>query len=106
VAQGTLVVILALYILDMCLWIIDVRNVVTELDFTLISNSTDSLDTKHSRSGKSQLRLALVEDVLYAYMVCNIFSLSCVRFIYSSAYVGLTGGCDHVLACLCILACR
>jgi hypothetical protein len=105
VAQGTLVVILVLYILDMCLWIIDVRNVVTELDITLISNSTESLDTKNSRSGQSQLRLALVEDVLYAYMVFNIFSSSCVRSIYSNTYIGITGRRDYVLACLCILEC-
>lgn len=65
-----LFIILALYIMRLTLWIIDIHNVVTELDITLLSSrSPESLDERYARMSKMQLRLGLVEDVLYAYMV-------------------------------------
>lgn len=51
------------------LWIIDVRNVITEVRLTLLSPSNDTLDNLYAGAVTDILRLASVEDVLYAYMV-------------------------------------
>ena len=59
----------ALYILAISLWIIDVRNVITEVRLTLLSNSGDSLDDLYGVALTSVLRLVSVQDVLYAFMV-------------------------------------
>jgi hypothetical protein len=69
-----LFIILALYIMRLTLWIIDIYNVVNVLNVTLLSSySSDSLAERYARTSQTQLRLGLVEDVLYAYMVCIFF---------------------------------
>jgi len=67
-ARATLAVVLVMYLIDFSLWIMDVRNVISELNLTLISNSTDTLDVRYAAAGNSILRISLVEDVLYSYM--------------------------------------
>lgn len=59
----------SLYILAVSLWIIDVRNVITEVRLTLLSNFDDSLEDLYGVALTSVLRLVSVQDVLYAFMV-------------------------------------
>lgn len=58
-----------MYGLALALWMIDIHNVITEIQMTLLSTSTDSLDDIYFAAVSRILRLASVEDVLYAYMV-------------------------------------
>ncbi|KAI0346161.1 hypothetical protein BDW22DRAFT_723975 [Trametopsis cervina] len=68
ISKFMLAAIVILWMLDFILWVIDVHNVVVEMDMTLISNSTDSLEDRYAASGDTTLRLALVEAVIYSYM--------------------------------------
>ncbi|KAI0683884.1 hypothetical protein BC835DRAFT_1294818 [Cytidiella melzeri] len=61
-------VVLLMYLMNTTLWILDVRNIVGELDTTLISSSSDTLDQRYAKSGEAGLRLSLVIDVFYAFM--------------------------------------
>ena len=58
-----------MYGLALALWMIDIHNVITEIQMTLLSTSTDSLDDIYFAAVSKVLRLLSVEDVLYAYMV-------------------------------------
>ncbi|KAI0344504.1 hypothetical protein BDW22DRAFT_1427203 [Trametopsis cervina] len=71
ISRATLAIVLALYIMDLSLWIIDVHNVVVEVDNSFVRALTPggTLADRHAQAGKTQLRLGLVEDVVYAYMV-------------------------------------
>ncbi len=51
------------------LWMIDIHNVIIEIQLTLLSTTADSLDDAYGVAVSQVLRLASVEDVLYAYMV-------------------------------------
>lgn len=59
-----------MYILALSLWIIDVRNIIAEINLTLLSTSTDSLDDIYSVAVSDVLRLTSYETFLYAYLVC------------------------------------
>lgn len=75
-----LAIVLALFVMDIALWIIDIHDAVTELDITLISISSESLSERYQRSQQATGRFALVEDTLYAYMVgCLTFRIANVR---------------------------
>ncbi|KAI0688121.1 hypothetical protein BC835DRAFT_1308905 [Cytidiella melzeri] len=72
---STLAVVLIMYAMDVVLWIIDVRNIVVEIDFTLIrglplssSGASGSLDERHANAENEILKLSIVEDVLYSFM--------------------------------------
>ena len=58
-----------MFVLRTALWVIDIRNVVVELQITLLSDSDDSLETKYDASTAAIVKLASVEPLLYAYMV-------------------------------------
>lgn len=66
-----------MYILALALWIIDIRNTVTEPRLTLLSTSTDSLADRYSAAISNVLRLAAVEDLLYNYMVSVHLLIEC-----------------------------
>lgn len=70
VALYTWLAIAAMYILALALWLIDVRNVVAELNLTLLSTSTDTLDDIYFAALSDILQLASYQTFLYAYMVC------------------------------------
>ncbi|KAI0681973.1 hypothetical protein BC835DRAFT_1300986, partial [Cytidiella melzeri] len=67
--RGLHAIVLVMYAMDLVLWIIDVRNIVVELDLTLIRGGSMSLDDRYASSSSEVLRLSIVEDVLYSYMV-------------------------------------
>lgn len=96
-----------MYGLALSLWMIDIHNVVTEIQTTLLSPvaaSTGSLANAYSIAMSKILRLSSVEDVLYAYMV------GCLCILPSPH--GLTHNVDqywrrnHHLACLRVLVKR
>lgn len=56
---------------------IDIHNVVSEVENTLLSSSnTTLLSDLYDTASDKVLRLAAVEDVLYAYLVCQFPRLS------------------------------
>jgi hypothetical protein len=71
VSLYTWLAVLSMFILALALWIIDIHNVVTELNMTILSSSIDSLDDRYSAAVTNILRLASIEDLLYSYMVGN-----------------------------------
>lgn len=66
----TWMAIIAMYILALSLWLIDVRNIIAEINLTLLSTSSGSLDDTYSVAVSDVLRLASYETFLYAYLVC------------------------------------
>ncbi|KAI0750608.1 hypothetical protein BC629DRAFT_1739468 [Irpex lacteus] len=63
------ILVALMYFMDITLWVIDVRNVVAELDTTLVdTHRTDTLDERYNKSNNSVLKLSLAVDVLYAFM--------------------------------------
>ncbi|EPT05928.1 hypothetical protein FOMPIDRAFT_1026808 [Fomitopsis schrenkii] len=67
----TCLAVFIMYGLALSLWMIDIHNVVTEIQTTLLSPvaaSTGSLANAYSIAMSKILRLSSVEDVLYAYM--------------------------------------
>lgn len=69
-ARRIFVAVFVMFGLAVSLWIIDLHNVIVEIQRTLLSDSTDSLQDIYSSALNEVLRLASVEDVLYSYMVC------------------------------------
>lgn len=67
----TCLAVFIMYGLALSLWMIDIHNVITEIQTTLLTPtaSTDSLANAYSDAVSKILRLSSVEDVLYAYMV-------------------------------------
>lgn len=98
-----------MYGLALSLWMIDIHNVVTEIQTTLLAPvaSTGSLANAYSDAVSQILRLSSVEDVLYAYMVGRLYACN---NLFSAA--SMTYGADqhwrrhHYLACLCVLVKR
>lgn len=72
----TLGIVLVMYAIDVGLWVIDIKNVIVELNVTLLSQPSSgavmSLDQRYATAGDQILKLVLVQDVLYSYMVSNI----------------------------------
>lgn len=66
-----------MYTLALALWIIDIRNTVTEPRLTLLSTSTEALGDRYSAAISNILRLAAVEDLLYNYMVGRQLFIEC-----------------------------
>ncbi|KAI0691360.1 hypothetical protein C8T65DRAFT_745483 [Cerioporus squamosus] len=54
--------------LALALWMIDIHMVVSEVQMTLLSDSTDSLASLYAAAKSHNLRFAAVENILYAYM--------------------------------------
>ncbi|KAI0694063.1 hypothetical protein BC835DRAFT_1306488 [Cytidiella melzeri] len=67
--RGILAIVLVMYAMDVVLWIIDVRNVVVKLDLTLIRGGSKSLNDRYTNANSEILRLSIVEDALYSYLV-------------------------------------
>ncbi|KAI0345928.1 hypothetical protein BDW22DRAFT_928458 [Trametopsis cervina] len=68
-AQATLMIVLVMYIMDVALWIMDVRSVMVEVDLALIRTSDGrTLEERYDAANEAILRIHLIEDVLYAYM--------------------------------------
>lgn len=68
------ILVLLMYLMDITLWVMDVRNVVAELNTTLIDTHPDTLDERYTKSTDSVLKLSLAVDALYAFMVCHRIS--------------------------------
>lgn len=64
-----LTIVIVMYLVNFALWIIDLHNIVEELNTTLVSDFPDSLEQRYALSGDKSLRLEIVEDVLFSYMV-------------------------------------
>ncbi|RDX48515.1 hypothetical protein OH76DRAFT_1483874 [Lentinus brumalis] len=64
----TCTAVFVMFGLALSLWMIDIHNVVIEIQLTLLSTTADSLDDAYGVAVSQVLRLASVEDVLYAYM--------------------------------------
>ena len=56
--------------LAFALWIIDIHMVVSEVQITFLSNSTEPLAALYSAARSHNVRFSAVENILYAYMVC------------------------------------
>ena len=69
VSVYTCIAVFTMYIMALALWMIDIHNLITEVQMTLLSTSDDSLSDDYSAALSSILRLSSVEDVVYAYMV-------------------------------------
>ena len=59
-----------MYGLALSLWMIDIHNVIIEVQGTLLSTASDSLDDLYNIALGRVVQLSSVEDVLYAFMVC------------------------------------
>ena len=72
----TCLAVFIMYGLALSLWMIDIHNVVTEIQTTLLAPvaSTGSLANAYSDAVSQILRLSSVEDVLYAYMVGRLYA--------------------------------
>ncbi|GJF00164.1 hypothetical protein PsYK624_164430 [Phanerochaete sordida] len=68
VSLYTCAAVFVMFILDVALWIIDVRNLITEVRMTLLSTPTDTLSDNYDAALSNMLRLVSVEDIVYAYM--------------------------------------
>lgn len=69
VSLYTCAAVFVMFILDVALWIIDVRNLITEVRMTLLSTPTNTLSDNYDAALSNMLRLVSVEDIVYAYMV-------------------------------------
>lgn len=76
-----LMLVLLIYVMDIVLWIIDVRNVVAELNTTLVDTHPDTLDERYTKSTDSVLKLSQVVDAIYAFMVCQRYACSYCRLL-------------------------
>ncbi|RPD52998.1 hypothetical protein L226DRAFT_617659 [Lentinus tigrinus ALCF2SS1-7] len=54
--------------LALALWMLDIHMVVSEVQMTFLSDSTDPLASLYSTAQSHNIRFAAVEDILYAYM--------------------------------------
>lgn len=68
----TCLAVVVLYTLAVSLWMIDVHNIITEVNTTLLSSSTNTLDNKYTVAITNILRLDSIEDILHAFMVLMI----------------------------------
>ncbi|KAI0668144.1 hypothetical protein C8Q78DRAFT_277617 [Trametes maxima] len=64
----TTLAVFVMFGMALSLWMIDIHNVVSELEVTLLSTSADSLEDRYSAATSQVLFLASVEDIMYAYM--------------------------------------
>ena len=71
--------------LALALWMIDIHNVVTEIQITLLDTSTAPLSDVYFSAVQKVLRLASVEDVVYSYLVSDLM------------YIFLCAVSDHVV---------
>ncbi|KAI0668145.1 hypothetical protein C8Q78DRAFT_980296 [Trametes maxima] len=69
VSVCTTLAVFVMFCMALSLWMIDIHNVVSELEVTLLSTSADSLEDRYSAATSQVLFLASVEDILYAYMM-------------------------------------
>lgn len=98
------ILVALMYFMDITLWVIDVRNVVAELNTTLVDTYPDTLDERYNNSADSVLKLSLAVDVLYAFMVRHLYRMSDItmerilndRWIYPTDN---SGRCDRAVAC-------
>ncbi|KAI0091407.1 hypothetical protein BDY19DRAFT_930296 [Irpex rosettiformis] len=63
-----LALVLLIFLMDIVLWVMDVRNVVAELNTALIDTHPDALDQRYSKATDSVLKLSQVVDAVYAFM--------------------------------------
>ena len=71
VSVCTCFVVFLMFGLALALWMIDIHNVVTEIQITLLDTSTAPLSDVYFSAVQKILRLASVEDVVYSYLVSN-----------------------------------
>lgn len=105
IALATLGIVLTMYLMDLSLWMIDVRNIVTDLRLTFITSSSESLADRYAEAQDTILRLEIVEDVLYSYMVRHQqtpYPLS-LR-IWQCHFPDLARRCDHHIESVRLLA--
>ena len=60
-----------MFLLHTALWIIDVRNLVTEIRITFIVPSDIPLEQRYNTAQGDVLKFVSAENLLYAYMVCR-----------------------------------
>ncbi|KAI0764632.1 hypothetical protein C8Q74DRAFT_987175 [Fomes fomentarius] len=68
VSSRTCLAVFVMFGLALSLWMIDIHNVIAEVQMTLLSTSKDPLEERYVAAMSDILRLASVEDILYAYM--------------------------------------
>ncbi|KAI0668138.1 hypothetical protein C8Q78DRAFT_277316 [Trametes maxima] len=68
---GTTLAVFLMYGTALALWMIDIHTVVLEIQKTLLSTPTDTLEEGYSKASVKSAGLAMVEDILYAYL-CNV----------------------------------
>ncbi|KAH9895616.1 hypothetical protein C8Q73DRAFT_444097 [Cubamyces lactineus] len=68
VSVCTCIVVFLMFGLALALWMIDIHNVVTEIQITLLDTSTAPLSDVYFSAVQKVLRLASVEDVVYSYL--------------------------------------
>ncbi|KAI0656060.1 hypothetical protein C8Q70DRAFT_922311 [Cubamyces menziesii] len=68
VSVCTCFVVFLMFGLALALWMIDIHNVVTEIQITLLDTSTAPLSDVYFSAVQKILRLASVEDVVYSYL--------------------------------------
>ncbi len=71
VSVRTCLAVFVMFGLALSLWLIDIHNVIAEVQMTLLSTSKDPLEDRYVAAVSEILRLASVEDILYAYMVSS-----------------------------------
>lgn len=71
-----------MYILALALWLIDVRNVIAEINLTLLSHSTDTLDNIYSAAVSDVLRQASYQAFLYAFLVSESDRVSLCKYYW------------------------
>ncbi|KAI0323741.1 hypothetical protein GY45DRAFT_533301 [Cubamyces sp. BRFM 1775] len=68
VSVCTCIVVFLMFGLALALWMIDIHNVITEIQITLLDTSTAPLSDVYFSAVQKILRLASVEDVVYSYL--------------------------------------
>ncbi|KAI0656068.1 hypothetical protein C8Q70DRAFT_389906 [Cubamyces menziesii] len=68
VSVYTCIIVFIMFGLALALWMIDIHNLVTVIQMTLLSTSAAPLSDVYNSAVRKTLRLASVEDVVYSYM--------------------------------------
>ncbi|KAI0093480.1 hypothetical protein BDY19DRAFT_428691 [Irpex rosettiformis] len=69
IAIFTWMIVITMYLIKLTLWTIDARNVISDLNILLVQNNDHSLAQRQLYAKESSTKLAVVEDVLYAFQV-------------------------------------
>ncbi|KAI0643441.1 hypothetical protein C8Q79DRAFT_1012720 [Trametes meyenii] len=79
---GTTLAVFLMYGGALALWMIDIHTVILEIQKTLLSTPTDALEDSYSEASVESARLAMVEDILYAYL-CNVGDAIIIWRVYA-----------------------